>query len=270
MRQPRWRGARHAARSAPSPGSQQPLSSLSPCPRPWGARCATSPGPCQHRSLAQACDCHRAKGHSSRATTRTRLGWHSPGRAPGRAVQPGRNMVRFGSHSPAQHHHSCPLMATTAPASVSPPGQEKLLPGFVGAALRKPFCLCSRQPPCPEMGPRGARPSAEVPPLPSLLMALDSRLQRGRIRHSKSQGAAPALPAHPVRAPWGQLTTSQRTGPRQSSHQAPGSRRQSIPSRSHPSPLHRGTLGPQRRSDAGGRERTWLQAVMELQGLDLP
>lgn len=46
-------------------------------------------------------------------------------------------------------------MATTAPASVSPPGHGKLLPGLVGAgtAPSEPSCLCCQQPLCLETGP---------------------------------------------------------------------------------------------------------------------
>ena len=58
-------------------------------------------------------------------------------------------------------------MATTVPASVSPPGQWKLLPGLTaaGTAPGKPSCLRCRQPLRPETGPRCRRLSAEASPL---------------------------------------------------------------------------------------------------------
>lgn len=173
-------------------------------------------------------------------------------------------------------------MAAAAPASVSPPGQGKLLPGLVGAALSEPFCLRCRQPPCPERGPRSPRPSAEVPPL--LADGLGEQIAARPYRRSKSQAAAPSSEQRPApprppspgtlrpAAPWRQPGPSSAAGkrgrhradrepaPRAPAEQPPGSwepqaehPRQVRPLPSAPS-RHGGTLGPQRRATRGPLE----------------
>lgn len=81
-----------------STASLQPLPSspaLAGSPWPWGPRGVISrsqPSPLPallqlaEASQHPAHNCHRAKGNSSRATTRSLLGQNNPSRAPGRAV----------------------------------------------------------------------------------------------------------------------------------------------------------------------------------------